>query len=291
MNRNEFPDWLSEVDFLRLVIEIQYQVGTTVGGKELSIEDLFDYFDYLNPRVSDCVWIEEELSKNGILICPPICEGGNSEKRLFKVFPKPTTHPLEEISRGENQTQEFKSSFVYDRDRALHDVNAKLADLDSEAVLFSALKTIAGMINSEGGLLWLGVSDLANCIDSDSDSEIKTDASQLFPGLSDDCRVWGLTDERDIDSFELRVRGQIDSWFGENSIVNHSVEITFHEIYESLVCRVKVFKRNELVFLRDKNDRSNRKLWVRQGARTLETKITEFEEFLNHRTSKTNHIS
>jgi hypothetical protein len=283
MTDNEFPVWLSELVFLQFVLEIKDQVGTTIGGKELSILDLFNYFGNSDPKLSDHVWVERKLVEHGISVSPPISVGSNSEKRLFTPLLKSPPDPLEEIKRGENKTQEFKSSLVYDRDRALNDPSAKVDDLDSKDVLFSALKTIAGMINKEGGLLWIGVSDQANHIKFDSDNEIETASSGLFPGLASDCTIWKMPDEVDADAFELRVRGKIDSCFWEGKRVNDSVEITFPEIFGSQVCRIKIYKRENLVFLQNKNAPNDYKLWIRQGGRTLEKKITEFETFLSER--------
>lgn len=73
---------------------------------------------------------------------------------------------LAEISRGENQMVEFKSSYsaALEFDRAAwkakglspQEIDQKFAESE-QAVIHSTLKTIAAFINSEGGTLYLGV--------------------------------------------------------------------------------------------------------------------------------------
>ena len=278
----EFPVWLPEEIFLRFVIEVTSTVGTGISGYESSIEDLFRLFEHLNFTLSDRIFIEQKLNKWGIEISPPMNEGTDSEKRLFKTSEIVKPSHLEEIKCGENQTQEYKSSFVYDRKRALNDSKAKLSDLESKDVLFSSMKSVAGLMNGDGGLLWLGVSDGANQIRDLDDLEIEANSEAIFPGVIDDFKLWDL-DEGDFDTFEIRIRNLIDSSFWNNALVNNSLNITFPEIFNSQVCRVEVTCRQDLVFLLDQSDRDTSKLFVRQGARTKEIKMHEFKSYLDKR--------
>jgi len=282
MMAEEFPVWLPEKIFLRFIIEVKSTVGTGISGYESSIEDLFRRFDNLNFTLSDCLFIEQKLNEYGVELSPPMHRGNHSEKRLFKTSQIVKPFYLEEIKCGENQTQEYKSSFVYDRDRALNDSKAKLPDLESKDVLFSFMKSVAGLMNGDGGLLWVGVSDGANQIKDLDDLEIEANSEAIFPGVIDDFKIWSL-DEGDFDTFELRIRNLIDSSFWNSTLVNNSLNITFPEIFNSQVCRVEVICRQDLVFLRDQSDRDASKLFVRQGARTKEIKMHEFESYLDKR--------
>ena len=280
MVQSKIPDWFDQGVFLQFVLNVRD--GTSPPGAELSLVEFFDLFKHAKPKLTDLIWVEDRLFEQRILVTPPVDEGDNLTKRLFKVISKATPDAFEEIRKGESSKQEFKSSINFDRKRAVNDPEAKKSDLASNDVLFSAMKSIAGFINSKGGLLWIGVSDFKSQLSGDSKADFLSESSELFPGISSDCAIWNLEDN-DFDSFELRVRNQIDSWFWNGSSVNHSVDISFPEICGVPVCRMEVYKRVELVFLRDKHSKDRFNLWVRQGVRTLEIKIHEFEKYLENR--------
>ena len=87
----------------------------------------------------------------------------------------------------------------------------------------------------------------------------------------------------DIDKLELKVRDLVDGSFLDKSLVNNSITMTFPEINRRKVCRMEVYTRNQLVFVKDKESSGNWKLYVRQGRRTGEIKIHQFQEYLRNR--------
>ena len=234
------PVWYSKDIFLEFVIEIHSHVGMSIGGKEISINDLFDYFEHPNHEISDCIFLEKKLIEKNIEVLPALSKGTNSEQRLFKIKNSSIVNPLEEIKSGESMNQEFKSSLCFDRKRAEYDQNANLPDLNSKDLLYSVLKSIAGFINSDGGLLWLGVVDNARDIVNFPQEDLESNVMKFFPGLVDDFNVLKIKDLKDFDTFELQLRDQVVSWFSSGDYVNNSFEVAFHEIFGSVVCRIKV---------------------------------------------------
>jgi len=284
-------DWLIKSILDEFVVEIKEIYFTNRVGKELSLVELFERLQYPDFDLSACLKIEQLLLERDIGIRPEMAKGTKTEKRLFVFQQTGPSDPWLEIKHGETGRQEFKSSFTYDRKRFKNDVGAKLSDLESDDVLASAMKSIAGLINSNGGLLWIGVADEAWRSGNPKDQSPE-DLAEHYPGLSDDCRLWKCGDDRelldaglniDIDKLELKVRDLVDGSFLDKSLVNNSITMTFPEINRRRVCRMEVYTRNQLVFVKDKESSGNWKLYVRQGRRTGEIKIHQFQEFLRNR--------
>ena len=56
-------------------------------------------------------------------------------------------HALQEISRGESERVEMKSSLLYDYQKASHNPQASMNELRSDLVLHASLKTVAAFPN------------------------------------------------------------------------------------------------------------------------------------------------
>lgn len=171
-----------------------------------------------------------------------------------------------EIARGESQNLEFKSSLLFDRKRAEVDPNAKSSDLKSEGVLHSALRSVAALMNTDGGLLYLGVGDDGEAVG------IESDYLFLKPG------------KRGTDNWELLLRDCIKDRFYRGNSVNDFVDVKFVPTDKGncTIVRVEVAPRPELSFLKSTTEKGYR-LYRRQGNRTTEVPIEEFEDFLGSR--------
>lgn len=141
-------------------------------------------------------------------------------------------HPLLTlISEGEGAKLELKETLEAD---------AKTGE-KNPGVLQSALKTIAGFLNADGGTLLIGVSD---------SGEIK--------GLERDFK---FCNRHDTDGFEQKLRSLISSRFEPAPI--GKVNISFEAFPEGIICRIDVEKCGEIVHL-DKKE-----VYVRDGNRTI----------------------
>lgn len=117
---------------------------------------------------------------------------------------------------GENERLEFKSTLRFDLRE--NKVNKKLE--------FVIAKTISAFLNSEGGILMIGVDDFGNILGLNKDIE-------TLP-------------KKDIDGFELQIRQVIKKYLGA-SFEKH-LKITFPKIDDKEICNVKVSKSGKPVF-------------------------------------------
>lgn len=126
------------------------------------------------------------------------------------------TELKELILIGENEKLEFKSTLRFDLRE--NKVNKKLE--------FVIAKTISAFLNSEGGVLMIGVDDYGNILGLDKDIE--------------------TLQKKDIDGFELHIRQIIKKYLGA-SFEKH-LKITFPKIDDKEICNVKVSKSGKPVF-------------------------------------------
>lgn len=120
------------------------------------------------------------------------------------------------IHIGENESMEFKSTLRYDIRE--NKVNKKLE--------FVIAKTISAFLNSEGGILIIGVDDSGNTLGLDND-------------LS-------TLNKRDTDAFELHLRNIISKYLGAS--FEKYLKVTFPSIDEKTVCKIQVLKSGKPVF-------------------------------------------
>ncbi len=156
------------------------------------------------------------------------------------------SHPiLKLISEGEGAKLEFKETLEAD---------AKTGE-KNPGVLQSALKTVAGFLNAEGGTLLIGVSDKG---------EIK--------GLERDFK---FCHKHDTDGFEQKLRSLITSRFEPAPI--GKINISFETLSEGTICRIAVEKSAEIIHL-DKKE-----VYVRDGNRTIKLEGPEFTHWMKQR--------
>lgn len=125
---------------------------------------------------------------------------------------------------------EFKSSIVYPANRSTPDMKQQ-----SDVIL----RTIAGFLNAEGGMLYIGVTDDGN-----------------VAGLGNDFSYMLC----DSDAYERFIRQRIISTLGKD--INSMIRIDFPKYGEREVCRVEIPCYEKLVELEGA-------VWQRQGNSTL----------------------
>jgi len=144
------------------------------------------------------------------------------------------------IAAGESATLEFKSTFRWDL-REGH-INRSLENV--------VMKTLAGYMNSRGGMLLIGVADDGCILGLDKDySALKK------PGR---------------DGFEQLLMTSIAAKLGGDAC--QSVETVFHSVQGKDVCRVIVGPAHRPVYVRDGE---TPKLYVRTGVSTRELNVQE----------------
>ncbi len=131
---------------------------------------------------------------------------------------EPSNEEFEElILGGESDVVEFKSTLRYDIRNKV--VNKKLE--------FVIAKTITAFLNSEGGILLIGVDDNQNVI-----------------GLEDDIST---LKKQDIDGFELQLIEVIKKYIGAEYAPY--LKIAFPQIDDRTICVLKVLKSSSPIFI------------------------------------------
>ena len=152
------------------------------------------------------------------------------------------------IEQGETRTTEFKSTLRY----CLH---RKSAQAD---IAHSSLKTIVAFLNTDGGELFIGVSD---------DKEIL--------GLENDYKVSGK--DKDKDAFLLTLDNFISNQIGAIHMSNISVNII--EIEGKEVAVIKVAGRSQSpVWLKNKD---KQQFFIRRSASTFELTGEETHKYIS----------
>lgn len=245
--------------------ELQKVVSTTLtSGCEVTLDSLITALNVSGLALDQLAAVSSFVSEWSFELSPPLTTGDFTTTRILRPQSR-SQHTAEtialELRQGENSAREFKSSLLYDYNRATAVPSTPLQQLRSEIVLFSALKTIAAFLNSEGGVLFIGVSD-----------------DSLPIGLREDCSLMGCPNF-DADKWQLELRNQITGKFKDGSLVNDYVELVFVKLDGRDIVRVQVLAKKRLAFLKFDGTR----LYRRQGNRTMEVLIDEVEDFLENR--------
>ncbi len=152
------------------------------------------------------------------------------------------------IARGESEHIEFKESLRYD-------TRSKNPNKDLERVV---AKTIVGFLNSNGGLLVIGVSD-----------------KKIVKGLEDD---YMSLPQKNRDGFEnhlnLIIRNMIGIQFSK------FISITFHKISNNDVCVVIVKKSRRPAYL--KFNGKSEEFFIRVGNATHPLSMSEAEDYIKN---------
>lgn len=247
---------------------LQEMIATTHrGGCEVTLNSLFNALEAEGLALDQLEVAKDFLDKWAFDLFPPISTGDFDTPRILKPRDLPTITQelaMQEISRGESSTLELKASLLYDYNRAEAVPNTPIQQLKSNDVLYSSLKTIAAFLNSEGGTLYIGVSN---------------DLKPL--GLVNDCILFGL-ESFDKDAWELEFRNHLTGKFKDGKAINDYVTTSFIPLDQVCVARVQVFERSRLAFIQEN---IGPRLYRRQGNRTAEVSIDEVEEYLLYRAS------
>jgi hypothetical protein len=150
----------------------------------------------------------------------------------------------EALQTPENLNKEFKSSFQWDIGRNCKNLDERI----------KALKTIVAFLNSEGGVLFIGVSD-----------------DQTVRGLREDLEMFkGSTDK-----FLLQIRDLISDKIGAEFAP--LIKTQCEDIESKTVCVIKVERATEPAFL--KGEHQNH-FYTREGPRTNELDPKEANAFI-----------
>jgi hypothetical protein len=154
---------------------------------------------------------------------------------------------LQLIAQGESHTLEFKETLEYDVRQ----------NQRNDDVLQSSLKTIAGLLNADGGTLLVGVSD---------SGDVK--------GLN---RDFTIMQRGNRDKFEQKIRNCLRDRFTPSPI--GKVAVSFEELAEGTVCRVDVQKSNDIIHF-------DGDIYVRDGNKTQKLEGPALTNWIQQRTGR-----
>jgi hypothetical protein len=147
------------------------------------------------------------------------------------------------IAGGESSHVEFKPAIWYNHSRAINEQN--YTPSKDKSVSDNIVRTVAGFLNSEGGTLFIGVSD---------DGE----AYGLEPDIA-------LTAREDLDGMENELT-QLLSTAISNEVVATKVKVSLPTFQGKVIGRVEVKPASAPVFMR--TSRHQNKFYVRIGNAT-----------------------
>ena len=148
------------------------------------------------------------------------------------------------IKKGENKKVEFKKTFSYNK----HTKNKR-----DESLIQSSVKNIVAFLNSEGGILIIGVEDNGD-----------------INGLSEEIEKY-----KSIDDFKLFFVGVVKNKIG--NIYNTNVNYKIHNIDNKEILIVKCEKSDKPCFYEGKE------FYIRQNPRVLKLEGNEMTDYLDVR--------
>ncbi|MCP3993587.1 MAG: ATP-binding protein [bacterium] len=152
------------------------------------------------------------------------------------------------VVAGENHGVEFKQT-------ARWNIHSKQKDPRVELVI---AKTVAGFLNSDGGVLLIGVDD-----------------DGIAVGLCDDL---ALMKEPDHDRFELWLTDLMERCLGKPAVAN--VRVRFEPVDATTVCRIDVGAAPAPVFLDEPGGNREADMYVRMGNSTRKLLTDEALEYV-----------
>lgn len=197
----------------------------------------------MDPALWELDRYEDFLAKRRELIASAINEFMRS--LLYETPQKKEVTLDDYIEHGEDATVEFKSSFRWDLNT--EQVNSALQK--------AVAKSIAGFLNTQGGVLLIGVSDDGSIIG------IENDINSLK--------------RRDRDGFQQALTQSVAKYLGEEFC--RYIHISFAERDGKTVCLVKVESSPRPVFL---EDRSEKEFYIRLGNTTRSLDIEKSHEYI-----------
>lgn len=197
----------------------------------------------------------EEVAENYAILPTPFIWTTQQQYKYWKLRSETTKEVNEQsiwesiIEKGESKTLEFKPSLVYNF----------LPGAPNYLPLFNNARTICGFLNSNGGVLLIGVSDNGEP-----------------QGLEKDLQLLGSRDK-----LRLKIDQFISSYF--NNSIASLIEVSFEEVLGIEVLVIKVKPSGHPIFLKNyipvKNN-SSKHFYVRRSAST--TEIKDVEEIINY---------
>lgn len=154
------------------------------------------------------------------------------------------TELKELILIGENEKLEMKSTLRYD-------LRQNIINKNLEYVI---AKTVSAFLNSEGGILIIGVDDDGNALGLEKDIETLS--------------------KKDIDGFELHLRNIIKKHLGSN--FEKHLKVSFPIIDEKTICKIKILKSGRPVFV---NFEGKDSFYVRNGNSSIPKNREEQSEY------------
>lgn len=151
---------------------------------------------------------------------------------------------LQEMEAGEGKHRELKSSLRWN----IH------TEQKDEAITLAAMKTIAGFLNSEGGVLYLGVAD--------------------------DGEIVGIEQDRfaNEDKFLLHSNNVAKSWMGQAAAARITPRLW--KLGDKTICRVECPPSPKPVYL---TYQGQEKFYVRSGPSTEEMGASAMNEYVAER--------
>lgn len=150
------------------------------------------------------------------------------------------------LSEGENATVEFKSSLRWDI--KLNQTNKELEKNIAE--------TVAGFLNSDGGRLFVGVSD-----------------DRTIYGIENDIKTLG---KKDKDGFQQILVQTLTSYLGAE--FSQYIKISFQEKEAKVICVVRMGRSHREVYL---SDRGNTEFYIRAGNTTRRLNVKETHDYIS----------
>lgn len=165
----------------------------------------------------------------------------------------------------EDAVTELKSSIVFPAG------GNGVADIDKQ--LYVILKELTAFMNTEGGILYIGIHDKTKRVIG-----IKSDYAHLNDGDNDE---YNGTYTENQDGYQLKIRNTIDKLCP--SVANDLITISFEKVDSAEYCKIIVKKAKRPIWL------SGTQLYVRQGNRIKLLKGDEITFFITERMSLSIH--
>lgn len=247
----------------------QFVADAFRGGATHSLREMFDIVGCqadLN-TLTKVSRVQSFLTEWKLVCCPELHVGDeNTERRYFSSEEDDVSESLvrEELrTQLEGDTFELKSSIYHDHKRQKSQPDTQLTQLKSAAVMHSCLKTIAAFMNTDGGVLYVGVADDSNILG------IEYDYRHLPCG------------KQNVDFWELVLRNHIRDRFKDGHIVGNYCKFQFIKVSEKTVARLQVFRRPQETYLlrHPSNNSGGYALYHRVGNSTLEVPVDQIIEF------------
>jgi len=203
--------------------------------------------------------ISDVLTEHSLRCSPPLGTGDLDAPRILAPLKGGGLGVvLTEIAEGETSNVEFKSSLLTDTKKLAYAPGKPAQEYVSDAVVRSALKTIAAFANCGGGVLYLGVADDASVCG------LASDFSAANPARAD------------YDGWDLHLRNLIASRLSDGTTVNQYVQTNCYKMEDGTpFVQARVASRTRLTFVKTEN---RWELFMRAGTQTNSIPYAEIEQ-------------